>query len=97
MNYLQAMARIQLLCKSFGYEASSPDLKVPWMVKRMPDGTFLTLWFKTRSIYYTRDNQAVRHFKDARSLHLVDIKALVEVIPANPSYVMDYIESRTKD
>lgn len=97
MTYKQAMIYLMQLCDGFGYVKSDQDLqlKIPWRVKTMPDGTTLTLWFKAQSIYYTRNNQAVRHFKDARSLHLPDIKSLAAQSRITPLIVMNKIEGLT--
>lgn len=95
MTYNQAMIKLKHLFIAFGYEASSPDLKVPWVVKRQPDGSFLTFYFKPQSIYYVRNNNAVRHFKDARSLHLEDLKSLALLSTINPTHVINLLEART--
>lgn len=92
MTYNKAMDAIINALKCHGYNTSSPDLKIRWASKFMQDGSIITFWFKPQSIYYTRNNQKVRHFKDARSLHLENIKGLSV---QKASYILDYLESRT--
>ncbi len=77
MNYLQAMHKIRGALDCLGWDKSinDIDLKIKWRSKQIGND-FVTFYFKPQSIYFVKNNNPIRHFKDARSLHLDDIKFL---------------------
>lgn len=92
-TYVQAMTKIQHLLDCHGWEKSRDDasLKIKWRVKTMQDGQTLTFWFKSQAIYFTLNHNAVRHFKDARSMHMDNIKEMAQISTFNPAHVYDYL------